>query len=344
MSKKFRSFYIAVFVQFLCVVGARADGSADPYATVQGMTITCPRAGQVWGTDLMVETMAKLKAMGVNWVTIHPYGGISGNGNVGRGMIDRLYQESRWLTRAIDEAHALGLKIMIKPHIAYWGSPFGWRGEIEFHSDEDWDRFFYTYNQWITKVAEVTRNADAFVVGTELDRTVHFEDQWRAIIGNIRALTDAPLTYAAGWDRYEEVHFWDDLDVIGIQAYFPLADHEDPPSQQALDEAWSELADRLEGYADKLNRKILFTELGYNRSLHAAVRPWEYRQHRGADAEAIQVRCTRAALAALERSDVLVGAFMWKWFPGEGNYGNFIQSSPAVRSVIADFWNADDLK
>jgi len=316
-----------------------ADNSGDPHAIVRGMTITCPRAGQVWGSDLMVETMTKLKGMGVNWITIHPYGGISGDGSVGRGMIDRLYEDPRWLTRAIDEAHALGLKIMIKPHIAYWGSPFSWRGEIEFDTDEAWDRFFATYDEWITRVARVTRNADAFVVGTELDRTIRFEDQWRAIIGHVHEITNAPLTYAAGWDHFEDVAFWDALDVVGIQAYFPLTDVEDPPTQEDLDAAWTKLVDRLEAYSARHNRRIVFTELGYNRSLHAAIRPWEYRQHHEAEAEFLQVRCTRAALAALKRSDKLVGAFMWKWFPGERDRGNFIQSTPAVCDVIMDYWN-----
>ena len=127
---------------------------------------------------------------------------------------------------------------MIKPHLAYWGSPFGWRGEIEFDSDEEWQRFFGTYESWITHVAQLCRNADAFVVGTELDRTVQQERRWRQIIEAVREKIEAPLTYSASWNRYEEVPFWDALDVIGIQAYFPLVDHERLPSQRELDEAW----------------------------------------------------------------------------------------------------------
>ena len=37
-----------------------------------------------------------------------------------------------YIARPIREAHAQGLKVLIKPHIAYWGSPFRWRGEIKF--------------------------------------------------------------------------------------------------------------------------------------------------------------------------------------------------------------------
>ncbi len=52
----------------------------DAHAVVHGMTISCHGSGQIWGTDEMVSTMAELKSMGVNWVTIHPYAGIRSDG------------------------------------------------------------------------------------------------------------------------------------------------------------------------------------------------------------------------------------------------------------------------
>ena len=82
------------------------------------------------------------------------------------------YGDTTWLTRPIAEAHRLGLKIMIKPHLAYWGSPFRWRGDITFETDDQWRRFFTQYEAWVTRAAEVCAEADAFVVGTELDRTL----------------------------------------------------------------------------------------------------------------------------------------------------------------------------
>ena len=66
---------------------------------------------------------------------------------------------------------------------------------------------------------------------------------------------------------------WDALDVIGIQCYFPLVEHEELPTQEELDIAWSELIERLESYSRTHNRRIIMGELGYNRSLAAATRP-----------------------------------------------------------------------
>ena len=67
------------------------------------------------------------------------------------------------------------------------------------------------------------READAFVVGTELDRILNHEAEWRTLIAEVRSIMKVPLTYAANWTDYKRVPFWDALDVIGIQAYFPVA-------------------------------------------------------------------------------------------------------------------------
>jgi hypothetical protein len=331
---------LAVCLVALVTAGhtASSESTAGPAReVVRGMTISCPGAGQIWGSDAMVETMAELKALGVNWVTIHPYASIAADGTVNGNRMSRLYRDTRWLTRPIEEAHRLGLKIMIKPHIAYWGSPFSWRGAIEFDNAAEWDRFFETYGQWIAMVAELSRDADAFVVGTELDRTIGHEAQWRRIIAAVREKTKAPLTYSANWDQYERVRFWDALDAIGIQAYFPLVGHELLPSEGELNKAWGRLVKRLDAYGERHDRVIVLAELGYNRSSQAAVRPWEYRTG-GEHATETQKRCLDAALSAIEKSDRIVGAFLWKWFPGNPRRGNFLKSTPEMRAIIAARW------
>jgi hypothetical protein len=309
---------------------------AERRDAVRGMTVSCHSWGWEWGTDEMVGTMTQLKQLGVNWIAIHPYAGIRADGSV--VMRESWYEDPTWVLRPIAEAHRLGLKIMIKPHIAYWGSPFSWRGEIAFEEQDEWERFFTTYRQWIIRMAELCAEADAFVVGTELGKTVHFETRWRSIIADVRHRTEAPLTYSANWDSYEKVPFWDALDVIGIQGYFPLVTHDRVPSAEELETSWRNLLRRLERYGRSKQRPLVLAELGYNRSPLAAQRPWEYRQGRGAEAEEVQRRCLTAALRALDSSDAVVGAFLWKWFPGESARGNFLMSTPAMRGVIGTHW------
>lgn len=310
----------------------------DPYAVVHGVTVSCAGMGQSWGSDEMVETLRELRELGVNWIAIHPYAEIGADGTVGGGRTAAMYESPGWLTRPIAEAHRLGLKIMIKPHIAYWGSRFSWAGAITFDDADAWRRFFDSYEAWIVMVARLAHEADAFVVGTELDLTVQHEHEWRRVIAAVRRSTASPLTYSAGWDHYEDVPFWDALDAIAIQAYFPLVDHDGVPSSEELDRAWALWMERLEAFAAEAKRDIVFGELGYNDSADAARHPWAHRRG-GPQAEEVQGRCLAAALRALARSKAVAGAFLWKWFPaGTERHANFLQSTPAMRAVIASFW------
>jgi len=158
----------------------------DQFAEIRGMTISCHRSGRAWASDAMVDTMRELKNMGINWIAIHPYAQIRSDGSVQSWSLEGRTEAPDWLARPIREAHALGLKIMIKPHLAYWGSPFDWRGDISFTTDDEWNQFFNTYDNWVTQLAHYCKDADAFVVGTELDKTIHHEKQWRRIIASVR--------------------------------------------------------------------------------------------------------------------------------------------------------------
>ena len=76
--------------------------------------------------------------------------------------------------------------------------------------------------------------ADAFIVGSELDRTIQRDSDWRRLIAAERALTLKPLSYCANWPDYQRVSFWDALDVIGISAYFPLVEGSTAPERPSL--------------------------------------------------------------------------------------------------------------
>ena len=318
-----------------------ADAAVDPYATVRGVTVSCPGAGLEWGSDDMVRTLSVLRELGVNWVAIHPYGGIDEDGTVGGARIDRLWEDPSWLTRAIAEAHAQGIKIMITPHLAYWGTRFRYRGEIRFPDEASWRRFFDTYDAFIVRAARLAHDADAFVVGSELDATTGHDAEWRRIISDVRREFAGPVSYAAGWDKYAQLPFWDALDAIAVQGYFPLVDHEGIPTDAELEGAWARIVAELDGFGRAKGKPVVLGELGYNRSLEAAVRPWEYRQDADPRAEALQTRCLDVALRAVARDgDHVVGAFLWKWFPGEVSRGNFLASTPAMRKVITRNWGS----
>ena len=337
MRRNLPSTTIFALALVLLLSGGLAAGDDDPdKKSVRGIIISTHGGGRDWGTDVIVPTMKDIRAVGANWVSIHPYARIHADGSI-RFRAFNPDDPPAYLIRPIAEAHRLGLSICIKPHLAYWGSPFSWRGEITFEEEEKWQRFWRDYRSWIIQLAAACRQADGFVVGTELDLTLHFEKEWRTLITEVRDLIDAPLTYAANWTDYQKVPFWDALDVIGIQAYFPLT-RKSPPSTEDIQAGWDRLLAELRDYADQQDRDILFTELGYNQSYLAAAEPWDY--HVDDDgARQIQETCLRTALAAITRESRIVGALLWKWFPHPRPVGRtFPLATPRIKRIIADAW------
>ena len=302
---------------------------------IRGITLSTHRAGRELGDpELLRPTFEAILETGANWVAVHPYARIRKDGTVSF----RQYESGppTYWTEPIRVAHEKGLKICIKPHLAHWRSGFTWRGEIEFETEEEWRRFWDGYAAWITALAEACRDADLFVVGTELDRTTSHEEEWRKLIAEVRERSNAPITFASNWDAFEKVPFWDALDYVGIQAYFPITDSHDP-TRADLKSGWKKLASRLERYSERAGRKVVLTELGYNQSWKAASEPWQYQVDKGT--EILQARCTAVALEAVSGSPSIVGSFLWKWFPEPRPVGrNFQLATPLMRKTLQSVW------
>ena len=316
---------------------SHTTGDESP-GVVRGITISTHGIGRDWGTDVMPPTLRDIASLGANWVSTHPYAQIHRDGRVSFRAFDPDEQPPPHIRRPVDDAHEAGLRVFIKPHIAYWGSGFSWRGDIDFEDEGARARFFETYRAWIVAVARASRGADAFCVGTELDRLLD-EGEWRGIIAAVREVTDAKLTYAANWTDFERVKFWDALDAVGIQAYFPIAT-EPTDDADVLKDGWRTRMGELRAYSERIGKKIVFTELGYNRSFNTPVKPWEAAMD-GEEALATQSACYAVALAAIETEPSVVGAFLWKWFPQPSRRRrdhDFRLQHPTIRTTIEAAW------
>jgi hypothetical protein len=257
-----------------------------------------------------------IKPLGVNWIAI----------------IATCYQESATsihirckpdstsptdadLKHVIQDAHDLGLKVMLKPHIDIEGGL--WRGEIGFNHDEAaWQRWFVNYTAFITHYARLAQSvrADYFVVGTELKGTAHRSENWRKVVRAVRREYQGPLTYAA--HHFSEEFFidwWDELDAIGIDAYYPLSRHAHPTVEQ-IRVAWEPIVDRLGKLSKQWNRPVILTEIGYE-SLEGSNRsPWktpgkiiEFEE---------QADSYQAVFDAFGGHDWLKGMYWWVWEVG----------------------------
>ncbi len=304
---------------------------------VKGVTVSCQTSGWEWATPEMARTLDELKSLGVNSIAIHPYAQIENDGHVRFRGGDSL----RHISLPLDWARERGLSVMLIPHIAYWGSKFLWRGEINFQTKEEWDRFFGDYQTWIVQMASVAEahGAGTFCIGLEFTYAQKFDARWRQIIAAIRQVYHGKLTYGGNWDNFQEVTFWDALDYIGVLAYFPLTKTPDPSSAE-ISAAWDHKCAELVAYSKAHgDKKFLFVEIGYNVSARAAAEPWAFKMG-GDNAEAIQQRCIAVALDLPRRCSTIAGMYWWKWFPDLPNpeEENYKLQTPEIKALIAKHW------
>jgi hypothetical protein len=305
------------------------DHRTDPFAhgPHRGMSYAHEvRGGRGYGSAESERSLRRLAALGVEWIAVTPFGFQRDarapafrsirSGARGPGETD---QSLHAVTR---QAHALGIKVMLKPHL--WLRPPLWPGSIEMENEADWTAWFATYERFTTRYAALAREAgmDAFCVGNELARTTGREADWRRVIAAARREYAGPLTYGAEAEEVFRVPFWDALDFIGVSAYYPLVDAASP-GRPALVAAWQPLVARLSALSARERRRIVFTELGYRSARHGAWRHWEIRDDAPLDLRT-QAEAYEAFFEAVWPRAWFGGVYWWKWFsyPGHGGPGS----------------------
>ena len=330
-------FVCAFTLLFALCDGSLARAEEAKPAFRKGMTVSAQTWGWEWATPEMARTLDELKSLGVNSIALHPYAQIENDGHVRFRVVD----DNRHITVPLDWARERGMSVMLIPHIAYWGSKFLWRGEINFQTAEEWDRFFSDYQTWIVQMAQIgeAHGVATFCVGLEFYHAQKFDERWRKIIAAVRKVYHGKVTYGGNWDSFQQVKFWDALDYIGVLAYFPLTKSVDP-SEAEIATAWNKRCGELAVFSKAHgNKKFLFVEIGYNESARAAAEPWAFKTG-GDHALEVQQRCIEVALDLPERCPVLAGMYWWKWFPElpsreEENYQ--LQTS-AIKALVAKHW------
>ena len=312
---------------------------------IRGMTVSCPVYGQIWGRPAFTRALRTLRSLGVRWVALHPYARIRSNGVVESTPA----AQTGYLQSAVERARRESILLFWKPHLAYWGS-FEWRGSIDFRDDRAaWERFFRTYRTFILDQARFAARADIplFAVGVELERMVGFEARWRSLIEEVRDVYPGELTWAANWDGISRVGFWDALDYIGVQGYFPLSSTQSPAREMKesdIRRAWSTHVAKLEELSERVGRPILFTEIGYPNADHAARTPWKPDGVFQRSDPELRGRLVRVALRHLEPLPFVAGMFWWKWIPARRSWrGDFAMQTDQMRALLTEFWGRPEV-
>ncbi len=219
------------------------------------------------------------------------------------------------LGHAINMIHALGMKVMLKPHVDLVDDDA--RSNI-IPSDE----WFKGYKEFILHYAALAAkyNVELFCIGTELSNTTteRWKANWLDIIKSVKQVYSGPLIYAANWDEYETVSFWDEMDYIGMDAYFPLTNKNDPPKEELI-AAWNRQADILEKWLETSghDKPIVFTEIGYDTVLGSNKQPWRILPTLASQVESQdeQANCLESLLMVLTNRPWFKGFYWWNYFP-----------------------------
>jgi len=297
-------------VACLWVSAASLCPAADRTFFQKGVNFTAERGG--YGSDGAVQMLAELPKHGVNTIALVPYGFTPlGVPQIRFGM---RMESDEGIERMSHQAHELGMKVLLKPHL--WTSG-GFAGGIEYADAVERAKFFLEYKKFIEHYAALANrtHADMFCVGVELQKLTPFAKEWREIIAGVRSLYSGPLVYAATQGpEFESITFWDALDYIGLNDYYPL-----PDSLSA-----DEVLRKVEIVHAKFKRPVILTEVGFT-SMEAPHRePWSENPRKVSLND--QARCYDALFRAFYSKPWFQGMYWWKigtdghGGPGDGSF------------------------
>lgn len=264
-----------------------------------------------YGSDRALRELERIRALGANAIALVPYAFTRAPSET------HIYfgtdESDDRVIRTLAVAHHLGLATALKPQL--WAGR-GFTGDIAFGTDSEFERWFALYRRWLLHFARMAelQDVELLVIGTELGGISGREAAWRGLIHDLRRVYRGRLTYAAHWGRdFEELKFWDALDYLGVNMYYPLAATGESPRADSSEV--QALMATFAGLAKKYGKPVLFTEVGYPASAGAAAEPWK--EDGGPLDPELQQRCYATVFEAFYDQPWFAGLYWWKW-PSHG--------------------------
>jgi hypothetical protein len=226
------------------------------------------------------------------------------------------------LTDAINYAHSLGFQISIKIHLETQDGT--WRAQINPADRTSW---FNSYGSWLKKFATVaqTHHAEQFVMGAELYHMTSSKENptnttnWQKMITDVRTLYSGSLTYSAqrndnfGMNELDDIGFWENLDYIGLSAYYPLAADKSNPTVDDYVNSWSSYAGNyIFPRINQLKKPLIITEVGYRSTNGTHREPWDFDHQNGVNQQE-QADLYQAFFQYWGQQKDMHGVSFWDW-------------------------------
>jgi hypothetical protein len=323
---------LALAVLFAATAWFDARSEPTPHYRYDGFNLIAA-AGHPFGGASANQALANAKALGATTVAIIPF--LWQADRLSPDIVRGNDMSDEQLRTAIREAHAVGLAVVLKPHVWVPGS---WAGAIEMRSTEDWQQWFTNYQREVTHIARVAEEekAEALAIGTELAQST-LKPQWETLIATARTVFSGRLLYVAhNLEEAETVPFWQRLDAIGVSLYPPLGEDSDREFRRNIMRG---VADRLDMLALLDRKPIMVGEIGLRSAQGAAAKPWESAEERkSAPDPALQADVLADWLAILDRPSI-TGVMIWRWLtdPAAGGTADTdftVQGKPAEHVLM----------
>ncbi len=373
-----RSAFLVVVAALLLADTSRADATRGPAARAAGRSLDSATAwrdsgagpirgvtvgpienayhpGLGYGSPAYGRMIVECRQMGATWVAVTPFGRV--NDLSGRGVdltFEQPFQKNRGdVLRAIAMARAEGLRVMLVPHL--WTESGGWRAEINPATDEAWLAWAASYQRFALAWAEVAEegHADVFSAGVELRSwvTTPRAPLFAGVLREIRKRYRGLVTYSANWDDADYTLIWPDVDLVGINAFYPLADRSGATADELL-AGGRRVREQVHALGARWQKPVVFTEIGYTTRPDPAIRPWEWPDAMKAPPvdERAQAEAYRALLAPLLDEPHFAGFFVWRVYADpddvsqEAEWGFSPRGKKAelvVRDAFATRWWGD---
>jgi hypothetical protein len=294
-----------------------------------------------YGTATSAAAFREARRLGANWVSLTPFGRVWDLRPTGVSLtFEQPFELNREaVARAVGQAHAEGLRVLLVPHL--WVESGEWRALIDPGDDDAWLRWQRAYRAFLLTWADVARRsqADMLSVGVELRNwvTTTRAPSFAEIIRDVRRVYPGLLTYAANWDDVEQTVILGELDVIGINAFYPLAESEHATLEQLL-QGGRRVAERVRTLSAAWDKPVLFTEFGYTTRADPALRPWEWPDHMQDVVvdELAQADAYRGLLAPLLDEPDFMGLFVWRLYADPNDMSQEAEWGFSPRGKLAE--------
>lgn len=221
----------------------------------------------------------------------------------------------------IEMLHKNGVSVMMKPQL--WISKGVFTGKLKMDTEEHWQQLEKSYHDFIMTYARLAaeNKVDILCIGTELEQFVLARPKfWNTLIDEIRQIYTGKLTYASNWDEFERVPFWERLDFIGVDAYFPLSEAKTPTVKELV-KGWQPWKIKMATLSTEKKKPVLFTEYGYRSMDYTAKKPWLVDRTEEQPNMTSQVNCKKAIYDEFWSEEWFAGGYVWKWFADHESAG-----------------------